>query len=285
MIRSVTINDSLTLSNDSSSAIWLSMIDGIHEPPRRSTEVSYSDRSGGSVPKQLYGPRVIQLQGGIDGGSCASNSQNRSDFIEAMPLDVYVPIRFNMSDGRQLETSVKFTSVNMPISSIYNTDWNVIAVAKDYRLSDVSGVGGASVTLDQAIAGGWREYSSAGWREYSGDGWREYPSIGQVNAVNTGSYPAEQTIRIYGIVQNPVIYNYSTGELFKVNITTSSADDVILIDTAGKYTTLNGGNINALVDDSSTYFSLQPGDNLLQLVAESGDGYAVSTYYATYVGA
>ena len=56
------------------------------------------------------------------------------------------------------------------------------------------------------------------------------------------------------------------------------------VDTRLQATTLNGGSINALVDPSSKYFTLKPGDNMLEFFTDAGTGYAEVTWLGAYGG-
>ena len=189
-----------------------------------------------------------------------------------------------MSDGRILRNYCKFDTPNLPIEAQTYTDFQLIMLCRYNDFDDVSGGAGTNTAeVRKATSGGWREYQGKGWREYTNKGFREYAGMGPINASNNGTTNAYPVIYIRGSVQNPIIRNTTTGEQFKINITTSETD-VIKIDTRLQSTTLNGGSINALVETGSKYFTLKPGDNMLEFFTDSGTGYAEVTWLGAYGG-
>lgn len=283
MIRKVVVNG-ITFSGDGSTPFWFKKITGLESAEYRNTIVIYSDRNGATVPKQLKGQRIITLEGGLDERSCNDHLQARQDLLTALGFNEWKPVDVHLSDGRILRNYCKFDTPNLPIEGKRYTDFQLIMLCRYNDFDDVSGGTSANtIEVRQAISGGWREYTNSGWREYTNKGFREYTGSGMINAVNTGTSNAYGVFYIYGPVQNPIITNTSTGQLFKVNITTS-ATDVIKADTKLQATLLNGGNINALVDPTSTYFTLKPGDNILTFATDAGTGYAVVEWYGSVSG-
>ena len=284
MISKVVVNG-VTFSNDGSTPFWFNKITGLESAQYRNTVVLYSDRNGATVPQQLKGQRVITLEGGLDEDSCNDHLLQRQNLLTALGFDEWKAVDFYLSDGRILRNYCKFDTPNLPIGAMTYTDFQLIMMCRYNDFDDVSGGTSANrIEVRKAISGGWREYTGKGWREYTNKGYREFAGSGMVNAVNTGTANAYGTFYIYGSVQNPIITNTSTGQLFKVNITTSSTD-VIKVDTKLQATLLNGGNINALVDPTSTYFTLKPGDNVLTFTTAAGTGYAVVEWYGSVSGA
>ncbi len=281
MIGNIVIGNTgeeVTLTNDGRGIFSYSKIDGIATPLYRNTSIVYAGRNGGRTPKQFYGQRVITIEGSVDEDNCTDHLQARKDLLAALSFDEDVPVKFYMIDGSVLQLMCKFEQPTLPITAKIFSDFQLIALANDYRFSDISSGAINSMQVDIAEAGGWNIYSG-GWNIYS-DGWKIYPSSTGINAQNAGNTATYPIIYIYDDAQNPIITNTTTGELIKVNITTS-VGDVIKIDTSLRTATLNGGNINALVDATSTYFQLQPGDNLITYQTNT-DGYAVVEWYNTY---
>lgn len=283
MINKVIVNG-ITFSGDGSTPFWFKKITGLEAAQYRNTIIVYSDRSGATVPKQLKGQRIITLEGGLDERSCNDHLQARQDLLTALGFNEWKPVDVYLSDGRILRNYCKFDTPNLPIEGRRYTDFQLIMLCRYNDFDDVSGGAGTNTEeVRKAVSGGWREYENSGWREYTDKGFREYAGKGPINAVNTGTTNAYPVIYIRGSVQNPIIRNTTTGEQFKVNITTSDTD-VIKIDTRLQATTLNGGSINALVDPSSKYFTLKPGDNMLEFFSDAGTGYAEVTWFGAYGG-
>lgn len=82
------------------------------------------------------------------------------------------------------------------------------------------------------------------------------------------------TLRAAGTVGNPAIYNSGTNEYFKLNITMNDGD-VITINTRKKEKSViltSGGsdtNIIGKMEFGSTWFQLQPGDNMFIITADT----------------
>lgn len=101
--------------------------------------------------------------------------------------------------------------------------------------------------------------------------------------VETG---VEIYLRVRGPLTNPVIYNVETNEYFKLNISMVKGDEVY-INTKKKQKTVqltrNGAitNIIGQLASGSTWFTLNPGDNLFMTTAQTNpenlDAYCVIT--------
>ena len=96
------------------------------------------------------------------------------------------------------------------------------------------------------------------------------------NLINTGDVETglEMYIRALGPLTDPVIYNTETSEYFKLNLSMAKGDEVY-INTKKKEKTVefthNGATTNILSNlvNGSTWFQLQPGDNLFSATAVS----------------
>lgn len=274
MIKTITINNQVTLRANGFGDFWLGMVDGLATPAYRTTSIIYSGRDGGMVPNQKYGQRLVTIEGGIDTNNPQDQVTARAALLDAISFNENVPISIVTDDGRTLMFYAKFQQPQMPISAKNSTDLQLIAIADDWRLYDsTSGSINSAVVLKEAGGGvRWRTGGDgSGWRWLVGSGIRWTSGAGTVNVVNSGTVASNPIITITGANQNPIISNFTTGEQIKVNVTTSEGD-IIVIDTLLKSTLLNGGNINALVEPGSTYFALQPGDNLIMLTNDNASG-------------
>ena len=72
-------------------------------------------------------------------------------------------------------------------------------------------------------------------------------------------------------MQNPVVYNHETGEFFKLNYTMNEGDRIRINTNKGsKSVYLNDtGNIMQYRDASSTWLSLELGNNLFSYSADT----------------
>lgn len=94
------------------------------------------------------------------------------------------------------------------------------------------------------------------------------------------------TLRARGSVTNPRIYNIETNEYFKLNITMQQGDEIV-INTEKKQKSVKltragvTSNIIGNLASGSTWFQLNPGDNIFSVTADSNpenmDAYCVLT--------
>lgn len=104
-------------------------------------------------------------------------------------------------------------------------------------------------------------------------------SGGSFQLNNTGSYPTSPFFTITGPVSYPIIMNQSTGQQIKLN-TTLVAGDTLTVDCQSGTVTLNGANRNNVVDITTTFFTLTPGNNSIGY--GSADSVAVSSQLTGY---
>lgn len=104
---------------------------------------------------------------------------------------------------------------------------------------------------------------------------------------NNGHVATPITIQFFGPSVNPVITNETTGEFIKVDKTL--VDGEIMIITTGfgnKSVTIDGVNSFGFIDPASTFFDLEPGDNVITFDADSGseDAAVIITYRNRFTG-
>lgn len=108
-----------------------------------------------------------------------------------------------------------------------------------------------------------------------------------ITIVNVGHVPTPINIKFQGPALNPVITNETAGEFMKVNKGLLEGE-VLEINTqfGNKYVRIDGVNAFGFIDTSSTFFSLQPGDNIITYDADSGSDSAevILRYSNLYTG-
>jgi Phage tail protein len=108
---------------------------------------------------------------------------------------------------------------------------------------------------------------------------------GSFSLTNAGSYPANPLFVISGPCTRPTIYNLTTGQQIRLNITLG-VGDTLMIDVQSGVVTLNGQvNRNNTLDMSSVLFQIVPGTasigfGTIDSVAVTGSltGYLLPTY-------
>lgn len=108
------------------------------------------------------------------------------------------------------------------------------------------------------------------------------------NAINNGSVdtPIKAVIRSRGHMENPFIYNITTGEAIRINKTLELGQSIeITTEYGNKRVTFideegNRENIFPLIDLRSTFFNLAVGDNLIKYGADdTAENLQIDIYY------
>ncbi len=94
------------------------------------------------------------------------------------------------------------------------------------------------------------------------------------------------SINIYGPVNSPILTNTTTGEYIQVtsNLASVANQLVIAYDKDSLTVELDGNSVLSQVTATSTFFKLQPGENIIQLSGSSisGDAYATMSYRSAW---
>jgi len=94
------------------------------------------------------------------------------------------------------------------------------------------------------------------------------------------------SINIYGPVNSPILTNTTTGEFIQVtsNLASVANQLVIAYDKDSLTVELDGNSVLSQVTATSTFFKLQPGENIIQLSGSSisGDAYATMSYRSAW---
>ena len=109
----------------------------------------------------------------------------------------------------------------------------------------------------------------------------------EVNIYNAGDVPAPVTVEFRGPATNPRIINHTIGRYIQVNRAMSEGENLIITTHFGnKRVEINGQNVFNWIDLDSTFWQLQPGDNLIEYTSDDGIEPAVVRvgYKNLYVG-
>ena len=108
-----------------------------------------------------------------------------------------------------------------------------------------------------------------------------------INVVNNGDVETPIKLEITGTATNPKILKRLTGEFIKVNRTLTTDDTlVITTDFGNKRVEQNGVNVFNYIDLNSTFFSLDVGDNVIELITDdvTDNANIKITYRNRYLG-
>lgn len=258
---------------------------GLDVPPIRMGDGDFSGRDGGYVSTQFYGSRVIVINGFYKGNTCEEGDDLRKQLIASVPIRQSLPLYITTFGGRNLFTQTYLRDMKMDITEggIFGK-FQLTLLAPDpllYEIGDGTNPdsGFINVPVYKLVGGGYvTQYDMpVQWT----------PGTTPAIAVNSGDVVIFPQVKIKGIVQNPVITNLTTNKFVRVNVTTTSADDEIIIDMKQRTITLNGGSILSFRTLDSTWFGLELGNNTLQYTsAGSSDvNFATVRYRNGYKGA
>lgn len=107
---------------------------------------------------------------------------------------------------------------------------------------------------------------------------------GGSTVTNNGSYKSSPLITINGAVTNPILYNLTTGQALKYNVTLNAGDSIACNCVTGE-TTKNGADNSSELDDTSTFIDLLSGSNELIFTDDtlSGTGECIIDYRSTWL--
>lgn len=195
--------------------------------------------------------------------------------------DGYVPYVWQeASTSKQLFLKVLYVNVSDNVKQGLIKQFTLLCKIKDPTIYSASQ---ATATTAQA------DVTATGAAKYS----FTYPVVYgatllnvQQAAINEGDLPVYPIgMLVYGPVTDPIITNVTTGEFISFSGVTLSSGANILSIAYDKDTiaiTLDGTNVLSKVTNTSTYFKLRPGANVLQLSGASvGSGaYLNVSYYS-----
>jgi hypothetical protein len=108
--------------------------------------------------------------------------------------------------------------------------------------------------------------------------------VGGVVIVNNGSYKSSPKITIRGPVTNPILYNLTTGQALKYNVTLLAGENIYCDCVTGQ-TTKNGSDNSSELADDSTFIDLISGNNRLLFTdyTLSGTGECIIDYQSVWL--
>lgn len=241
---------------------------GLDKPTIRMGAGDWSGRDGGYVSSQFFGSRVIVLSGFYIGGTCEEANELRLLLSESTPIRQSLPLFIETTSGRHYFTQTYLKDSKMDIINSKHGKFQLTLVAPDpflYEAGDGSDpdTGWQELEVYKLIGGGYvTAYElPVQWT----------PGTTPTVAVNSGDLVIYPQFKITGKVKNPRIINRSTNKFVQINVTTTSATDVLIIDMNQRTVTLNGGSILSFRTLNSTWFGLELGNNVVEFTSEGSD--------------
>lgn len=262
-----------SLTFGDSAPLLVTKIDGLGSPQNEIYRHKSPYQDGTTTVGSTLGERNLVIEGVI----LASNRQKyRHELIKTFNPKFKGEIRFER-DGvvRKIGCQVEF--VDFPSAMQVNYQPFLISLLCDnpFWLDEietseeiVTWIGGISFPLQLPT-----QFATAG------------PKI--INIINSGDVETPIKLEITGKATNPKILKRLTGEFIKVN-RTLTADDTLVITTdfGNKRVEQNGVNVFNYIDLNSTFFSLDVGDNVIELITDdvTDNANIKITYRNRYLG-
>lgn len=255
--------------NDRESRFYLDTVKGFAIPEIRTSSAVLTERDGGYVASQFYGMRKVSIQGRIFGEDEAELEEKRKEIMAAV-RQRSIAIELITNAGNSYLVNGHLTDSEMDFDRLINSsDFRFEFLCPDPVIYDNTDGTALSVQVGKQRGGGYvfPYVLPVSWQ----------PGSGEVTARNNGNTPVKPVIKFKGSMTDPTLINVTTGKLVQLSGFNAPEGSEVVIDTRTRSVLLNGGNIFDKLSDQSTFFSLQPGDNVFRLESASGADTVVAT--------
>lgn len=285
-MRTITALSIGAINFDNSNYI-LSEIKGLEMPTTRLPRYNLPGQSGGFVSNALYGERKIQIKGYVNApdGKRTTLLTNRINLINALLYQysggspVPLTLTVTLENGQVLTLSV-YPSENMPLTMGYTADqvdfeeFMLTLIAPNYNIASQTAI---SVNLSLPIGGGTAIPTPIPINLAPSSG-------GSATINNPGSTPSFPIITLTPTLTNPYIANNTTGAFIQLNFTMGVGTQNVVINCANQTIFQGSTNITGVQSVSSTFWAVQPGNNILSFNAFSGIGSCNVSFFPSYLG-
>lgn len=287
MLKKVKIQSLIIHDTENSNGYFITgQVEGLGVPKIRVAEIYQANVDGVYVSQHLYGERLISFSGVIYGNTAEEHVNRRSQFASIARVyrenDNAVPLLFSFTtiDNKELQVSCFVKNLEMTSEYVFHTKYKIDLLCSDFRIVSqeeknvvvpiFSGGGfGVPVNIPLSLAVGGSATTTI------------------VNAGNTMAIPR---FRIYGQIDDPVLYNVTTGKNFTIDYTVASGTSYIDVDVSKRtvlyYSSQTANPINIRDKFSGDWWEIESGTNTIKLVtANSGhSGFVVLYWRDSYIG-
>jgi hypothetical protein len=284
------IINGVTIHGGGQDQFWLSKVIGLDSPDVRLSQYDKPGEDGGVVSGAFYGRRPVTLIGRFQASNPSAYEDLRYVISRACAIQrdsrgypQLIECRFTTLAGYTYFFYAQPGRPEFPDEHVNWADFMIPLTVPDPQIYGEGSVDSGFVTLPVASGVTSPMISPVIFGGVSG---------GTFTASNDGSLATWPVITLRGQLTNPYIVNATTGKVMKLNYTLSAGDfiKIYMGDTPegkGKRIMLNDTSslINAM-DDSSEWFGIEPGDNLLSISSgSSGDNGTMEVFfYPAYAG-
>ena len=176
-----------------------------------------------------------------------------------------VTMRIVTNAGHAYVVYCNLIDFEMPLTrDLFSSPFQIELLASDPTIYDDTGGGALTATISKLVSGGYT-YPVVYPVVYSGGG-------SPTTITNSGTASVFPTITLTGVMNNPVLTNFTTGQVFSLSGLITGSGDTVVIDMRQRTVTLNGSSIFGLVGPLASWWYLQPGNNSVTLTTpNSGD--------------
>jgi hypothetical protein len=239
---------------DNSQNTILRSFSGFEYPATRPVIEDIPARDGSLFVTSQFGRRRLSFQGDLLNPGVFAR---RRDAIRPLTQGLKL-LKFTTYDDLQLQTQVNIERVVMPYNHQIHT-YLIEAVAPDYRFYTQALTTSQTGVTD---SGGGTPVPAAVPAPVGGT------TTTPLNVTNQGQVPTPAIFTIRGPGTNFVIRNTTTSHEFRLNLTLTSAESVV-VDTLNR-TATKGANQNVFGSFQGDWMLLYPGQNRLQFSAGVG---------------
>lgn len=257
---------SLQLGGDSPYQLE-SPITGLDSASIRTAAGEFSGRDGGYVSTQFYGSRTIVLTGFYVGKNCEEADELRETLSKAIKIRQLLPLYIQTFSNKHYLAEVFMTEYRSNIVAPNHGQFQITFLAPDPFLYDAGDGADPFTGYLQAL---FYKPESGGY-----DIPYNLPVLWGVGNTSTpinndGSVAVFPEIILENEYHNPIIHNVTTGKFMELNMTTVDGDRVV-IDMKNREITKNGVSVAANRTIDSTWWTLEPGQNLIALETSDSD--------------
>lgn len=245
----------------------LAPVMGLDSASIRTAAGDFSGRDGGYVSAQYYGSRTIVINGFYRGTSCEDADNLREELAKALKIRVLTPVYITTFSNKHYLAEAYLLSYKSDITGPFSGTFQITYLAVDPFLYDAGDGADPYTGYLQALF----------YKPESGGYEIPYALPVQWNVGNTstpienkGSVAVHPEIILENAYTNPIIHNLTTGKFMELNMTTVDGDKVI-IDMKNREITKNGVSVAANRTIDSTWWTLEPGLNLIALETDDTD--------------